>query len=61
MRVRSTRVRGRGPSTTPVKLVMSSRTQRGQTTPTSHPLDPEEEGPKNGDLKELIHDLFLKC
>ncbi len=24
------------------------------------PLD-QEEGPKNGDLKELIHSLFLKC
>ncbi len=36
----------RGPCTTATKLEMSSRVQQGQTTPTSHPLDPEEEVPK---------------
>ncbi len=39
---------GSGPYASTVKVRMSSLAQRGQTTPTSHPLDPEEEAAKRG-------------
>ncbi len=44
--VRSTVQINACPYASTVKLGMSSQARRGQTTPTFHPLDPDEEGPK---------------